>query len=199
MDEEAALRERLLSTAIDVFSLKGYAAANLTDITNALNVSRGPIYYHFKDKYGLFKATFDAWESSIRTSHGKIIAQTGVPILTILGQTIYNCLGLCRKFKPNYFVGLETIGDLDELKLRYHALVSDIYQAKILAVEAAMERGELGRALSPKIIVDTVYILYDGVRVGLERSTDPLDPAEVEPLVELELSVLGAKASGRVG
>ena len=196
MADEPTLRERLIDIAIDVFSLKGYSAANLTDVTDSLNVSRGPVYYHFQDKYGLYKATFDLWEDSLRTSHSHIFSQTDKPILTKLGETIFNCIGLCRKFKLNYFVGLETLGELAELKERYHRLAADVYQEKIAAVEAAIERGELGGGLDSKRIVEAVYVTYDGVRVGLDRQDFPLAAEDIQALVELQLTALGA-ACGR--
>jgi TetR/AcrR family transcriptional regulator, transcriptional repressor for nem operon len=189
--DEPILRERLIDVAIDVFALKGYAAANLTDVTDYLKVSRGPVYYHFQDKYGLYKATFDRWEDSLRTSHGYIFSRKDKPILTQLGETIFNCIGLCRRYKLNYFVGLETLGELAELKERYHRLAADIYQEKITAVEAAIERGELGRKLKPERIVESVYVTYDGVRVGLDRLDFPLAEGDIQALVELQLSALG--------
>lgn len=190
MVEEESLKERLISKAIDVFSLKGYAAANLTDVTEVVGVSRGPIYYHFKDKYGLYKAAFDQWETSIRTSHGAIITQTGKPIIEILGETIVNCMDIYLKFRPYFFVGIETLDELEQLRQRYYTLIQDIYDDKIVAVRQAMDDGEISRALTPELIVDTVYVIYDGIRIGLERPGRALDPRHLKTIVDTQMSVL---------
>jgi len=190
MAEEESLKDRLISKAIDVFSLKGYAAANLTDVTEVVGVSRGPIYYHFKDKLGLYRAAFDLWETSIRTSHGAILAQANKPIIQILGETILNCMDIYLKFRPYFFVGIETLEELEPLRRRYYALIQDIYDDKIVAVRKAMDQGSLGRSLAPELIVDTVYVIYDGIRVGLERPGRALDPRHLRTIVDRQMSVL---------
>lgn len=52
----AATREALLDAAEAVFRDKGVAHASLAEIAAAANVTRGAIYWHFKDKADLFKA-----------------------------------------------------------------------------------------------------------------------------------------------
>jgi TetR/AcrR family transcriptional repressor of nem operon len=69
------MANELIKKATDIFSIKGYEATNLTDITNSLGISRGPVYYHFKDKYGLYKAAFERFDSDVREAHAEIITQ----------------------------------------------------------------------------------------------------------------------------
>lgn len=49
----------LLAAAEQVFFEKGVAATTLTDIATAAGVTRGAIYWHFKDKASLLKALLD--------------------------------------------------------------------------------------------------------------------------------------------
>ena len=58
---EAALETRnaLLDTAELVFSEKGVSATPLADIASAAGVTRGAIYWHFKNKADLFDAMCD--------------------------------------------------------------------------------------------------------------------------------------------
>ncbi|MCE5256280.1 MAG: TetR family transcriptional regulator, partial [Spirochaetaceae bacterium] len=44
MADDVSLKDELIQKAIEVFSRKGYEATNLTDITDALGISRGPVY-----------------------------------------------------------------------------------------------------------------------------------------------------------
>lgn len=191
MGLEPNLRERLIEVATDVFSLKGYASSNLADVSDLLGVSRGPIYYYFKDKYGLYKETFDRWETLLRETHGLIIDRKDCAILEKLGLTISNCLNHCRKYKANYFVGLDSLGELAVLNGRYHRLVTDLYEAKLAAVEEAMDRGELGRGLTPQQIVAAVYVVYDGIRVGIDRQDALLTADSIPGLIELLVAALG--------
>src|SRR5579885_1964873 len=52
--EAAATRQALLDAALKVFSQKGYAAARLEDVAEQAGVTRGAIYWHFKNKADLY-------------------------------------------------------------------------------------------------------------------------------------------------
>lgn len=49
-------RNRILDAAEDVFSEKGYSQTSLNEIAQAVGMTRGAIYWHFKDKGDLFCA-----------------------------------------------------------------------------------------------------------------------------------------------
>ncbi|WP_334184632.1 TetR/AcrR family transcriptional regulator [Novosphingobium sp.] len=51
-----ACREQLMSAARDAFRVKGYAATTIDDIIARVGGSRGTIYFHFRNKFGLFEA-----------------------------------------------------------------------------------------------------------------------------------------------
>src|SRR6476659_11387172 len=55
-EEAQETRARLLDAAEQVFHDKGVAHASLEDIAAAAKVTRGAIYWHFKDKAELFDA-----------------------------------------------------------------------------------------------------------------------------------------------
>ncbi|MEY4754012.1 MAG: hypothetical protein RJA44_1687, partial [Pseudomonadota bacterium] len=58
-EEAAATREQLLDTAEQVFLRQGVARASLHDIAVAAGLTRGAIYWHFKDKADLFNAMME--------------------------------------------------------------------------------------------------------------------------------------------
>jgi TetR/AcrR family acrAB operon transcriptional repressor len=58
-EEALATRDRLLDAAELVFSEKGVSRTSLNDIAAAAGVSRGAIYWHFKNKADLFNAMMD--------------------------------------------------------------------------------------------------------------------------------------------
>ncbi len=53
-EDAAVTRQKVLEAALKVFSVKGYTASKLDDVAQAANVTRGAIYWHFKDKADLF-------------------------------------------------------------------------------------------------------------------------------------------------
>lgn len=65
--KQQALETRLhiLDVAIRLFSLQGVSATSLADIAKAAGVTRGAIYWHFKNKSDLFNEIWELNESSI--------------------------------------------------------------------------------------------------------------------------------------
>src|SRR5471030_1487404 len=59
-------RQQILNAAIREFSARGVASTSLTDIANAAGVTRGAIYWHFKNKVELFNAIWEAYESRVK-------------------------------------------------------------------------------------------------------------------------------------
>jgi TetR/AcrR family acrAB operon transcriptional repressor len=55
-EESLATRESLLAAALQVFRERGVAHTRLSDVAERAGVTRGAIYWHFKDKAQLFQA-----------------------------------------------------------------------------------------------------------------------------------------------
>ncbi|WP_320169387.1 TetR family transcriptional regulator [Maridesulfovibrio sp.] len=58
-EEAEKTRQALLDSAFKVFSEKGYAKTTLQDIAQDAGVTRGAVYWHFKNKTDLFEKLFD--------------------------------------------------------------------------------------------------------------------------------------------
>ena len=54
-----ATRAKLISAARAAFTLHGYAASSMDDLTADAGLTRGALYHHFKDKKGLLQAVID--------------------------------------------------------------------------------------------------------------------------------------------
>src|SRR6516225_10043216 len=55
-EDAAVTREQLLDAAERVFRERGVTRASLAEIATAAGVTRGAVYWHFKDKAALFSA-----------------------------------------------------------------------------------------------------------------------------------------------
>lgn len=58
-EEALATRHRILDAAESLFERQGVSRTSLNDIAAAAEVTRGAIYWHFKDKVDLFNAMMD--------------------------------------------------------------------------------------------------------------------------------------------
>ncbi len=61
-EESGKTRQGILDAAFDVFTSKGFMRTTLSDVAEAAGVTRGAIYWHFKDKVDLFMALSDEIE-----------------------------------------------------------------------------------------------------------------------------------------
>ena len=58
-EEALATRERLLDAAENVFRERGVSRTSLAEVATAAGMTRGAVYWHFKDKADLFRAMCD--------------------------------------------------------------------------------------------------------------------------------------------
>jgi TetR/AcrR family acrAB operon transcriptional repressor len=65
-EEAGRTRAALLKTALAVFSAEGYSAATLDDVAKAARVTRGAVYWHFKNKADLYNTLLE--EVSVRAA-----------------------------------------------------------------------------------------------------------------------------------
>jgi len=156
----------LIERAIEIFSTKGYAATKLTDITNSLSISRGPVYYYFKDKYGLYSAVFNRFEEGLRSIHSRVFA-TDKSLMQQMEDMIFEFVKHISVFGDNFFFMVDEIPELSEISIRYNAMNLELYEDKIRMVEAAQKEGSLKSTLSSKTIVDYVYLVYFAILGGV--------------------------------
>ena len=55
-------RSRILESALQIFSAKGFEGASVSDIVNQAGVTKPTLYYFFTNKEGLYKAV---WQENI--------------------------------------------------------------------------------------------------------------------------------------
>ena len=56
---------KIISSAIKLFSIRGFNAASVDDICADAGISKGAFYHHFKSKQELFLALLDGWLKTI--------------------------------------------------------------------------------------------------------------------------------------
>ena len=91
-EEALATRDRLLDAAELVFSEKGVSRTSLNDIAEAAGVSRGAIYWHFKNKADLFNAMMDRTTLPIEDSLQQIGHDAGQDPLAELQHAIQDAM-----------------------------------------------------------------------------------------------------------
>lgn len=66
--EAQETRQHILDVALRLFSQQGVSSTSLGEIAKAAGVTRGAIYWHFKDKSDLFSEIWELSESKLVNS-----------------------------------------------------------------------------------------------------------------------------------
>ncbi len=116
-------RDRILHVSLLLFNEEGEAQQTAVDISNALGISPGNLYYHFKGKDAIIRALFDAFEEEMRVilrgSRGRVTSiEDNWVYLYIILEEIYDF----RFFYRNLGVLLDRYPDL---AVRFRALVAE--------------------------------------------------------------------------
>lgn len=69
------LKQKILSTAIDLIKKNGYDSVTLQDICIAANISKTTFYYHFKSKEDLLISYYEVPMEMIRRNLGSVILE----------------------------------------------------------------------------------------------------------------------------
>ena len=88
-------RDRILHVSLLLFNEEGEAQQTAVDISNALDISPGNLYYHFKGKDAIIHALFDRFEDEMRIilsgSRGRITSlEDSWVYLYIILEEIYD-------------------------------------------------------------------------------------------------------------
>jgi AcrR family transcriptional regulator len=70
-------RDRILDSALALFSERGYAATGVYDIARAAGIEKTALYWHFGSKEGLLAAVLDRMDAEFVERVAKRIAQSG--------------------------------------------------------------------------------------------------------------------------
>ena len=88
--EALKTREYLMLSALDTFYTKGVSRSSLNEIAQNAGVTRGALYWHFKNKEDLFDALFQQIFSEINTRLEQDIQEESADIWTSFHSALLN-------------------------------------------------------------------------------------------------------------
>lgn len=98
-EEAEKTRQEILFSALDIFYEKGYSKTTFDEIAKRINLTKGAVYWHFRNKPDIIAALIK--ESFNRTNEA--IARK-VPVVNALSdlRAHFNCLAELVRDNPNY-------------------------------------------------------------------------------------------------
>lgn len=167
--EAQETRHLLLDAATRVFSARGVARTTLQDVASAAGMTRGAVYWHFKDKADLFNAMIDRVVLPWEEAHEALLANAPDDPLQTLAQLATEPLQRLEA-APNvqqvFLIAMhltEYTGELAQAWQHQQGNI-DTYLAEMQALfTRAAERGLLRPGLTPSAAAHGLYALVDGL------------------------------------
>ena len=166
--EAAATREALLDAAEEVFLEKGVARTSLEQIARHAGMTRGAVYWHFRNKADLFRAMLNR----VRMPFQELVEEIGDPSLddAPLEAIRLACIsGFQRLEQPRYrrvhailIHHCEVFGDIDPLAMQ-NEMAEESCGALLDYLQSAARQGALRDDLSPEVAARLLQSMLGGL------------------------------------
>lgn len=162
-------RQLIMDTAWKHFSRYGYSQTNINDICKEIGITKGPLYYYFRDKSDLYNRVIITEMEKVRRQYAEIFT-ADIPVMEMLEKD----MALCTAENP-------LIQQIDESmasgrrKDRYSKLSACVYGLKKAAFEQGIAKGELKAGSSVDDMLNFLYIFTFGIK-SLENKLPVISP-----------------------
>jgi TetR/AcrR family acrAB operon transcriptional repressor len=196
-EEALETRSRILDAAESVFHANGVARTSLADVAQAAGVTRGAIYWHFKNKSDLF----DAMCERVRLPMEAMVAETSDEhAVDPLGQLRQTCIFIMRDTVNNphlrkvldiLFHKCEYVDAADPIALRELECFSQGTDNLERTLRNAVAKGQLPQDLDTRLASVVFHASIDGLLNNWLFSPASFDLAgDAERLVDACLETL---------
>lgn len=183
-EEAQETRNRILDTAEAVFHEKGVSRTTLGDIAAAAGVTRGAIYWHFKNKVDLFHAMLERVCLPIED----VALRAGDASLTDPLSYIRNCAlavltktandPQARRVFDIVCHKCELVDDMSPARDRYIEGRSACLDQMETGFKHAVALGQLSQSVNPRRAAVTLHALIDGLIANWTLQPDYFPLAE---------------------
>jgi TetR/AcrR family acrAB operon transcriptional repressor len=191
-EEALETRSSILDAAERVFHEKGVASASLEEIAAAADVTRGAIYWHFKDKAELF----DAMMQRVVLPAEDLLEQAGEqvksdPLELLRRATVSVLLRTARDERTQRifeiaYLKCEYVGDAACVRDRHIASQNQCLKSIEAGFRACVKSGQLCADVSPRVAAIGAMSLVSGLIANyvLDPASFPLK-RHAEALVDI--------------
>lgn len=173
------MRERIIEESVKLFLRKGFSAASIKDITDAVHLSKGALYWHFKSKNDLLEKIIEKFEEgfldgliqSVNAIDGGFVEKfkryhkhvTEFAVQTRDLSLV--CTTLSAELSGS---GLEVENKIRNMYAKYHAFVKEL-------VESGKREGKIKEHLDTDVATHVIIAFHDGIFLEWYRHHKTLD------------------------
>jgi len=168
-EDSLLTREQLLDAAEIVFSDKGVSQTSLQDIAQAAGVTRGAIYWHFKDKAALFNAMMDRSTSPIEETIAKVgQASTDHPLAQVRAAMLDALNRIANDPHTRRVIGIsankvEYVDELSDVRARHVQVHLTCRKHIETAIRRAQKLGHIASQPSARAMTVGLQALVGGL------------------------------------
>ncbi|HMC92877.1 MAG TPA: TetR/AcrR family transcriptional regulator [Allosphingosinicella sp.] len=181
--------DQALTAALRVFWSKGYEGASLTDLTEAMGITRPSLYAAFGNKEALFKKAFDLYE---RDKLAYVREALDAPTAREVAERLLNgSLAMltgdgsargCLSVISSMPCGAEAESVRSEVLAR-RAVIN---RAIVDRLERAKEEGDLPSAVDPEGLSRMLAAMFQGLSI---QHADGATKAQLQQLIDTSLAL----------
>jgi AcrR family transcriptional regulator len=176
-DRETPSRKQLMSAAIDCFARFGYQGTSIDRIARAAGVTKGAIYYHFRDKEQLL---FEAVKDRVQGFEGHVleeVAPAGDAVAN-LRRVIDACFFHATVSNHRRFIITLMIEALDtnpRLSVEFRSILRRMRAFLAGIVRSGQQKGVLRRDVAPEAVAAVVAAGIMGAEVQHYQDPEQID------------------------
>ena len=171
-------RRELMKVAIDCFAKYGYQATSIDRIAKAAGVSKGALYYHFKDKEELLlEAVHNRVGQFERRVAGDVAAETRDAAAS-LKQVGLACLEHATKSNHRRFIVtimVEALDTNDRLSHQFRTMMNRFRQFLIDIIKAGQRSGRFRQNVDAALAAQVYSATIMGAEIQYYQDPDNVD------------------------
>lgn len=194
--EAQATRSHILDTAELVFEQRGVSGTSLGEIAKAAGLTRGAIYWHFKDKADLFNAMMERvtlpLEQTVKDTEITLVQMRDV-FVDVLRKVVTE--PQLRRVFDIATHKVEYVGEMNAVRERHLAMRNGCLADMQRALRLAQRSGALPKLIAPRTAALGLVALFDGLLQNWMLDRDDFDLPRIGGQV-FDAYLRGLTASG---
>lgn len=167
-EEAEATRLSIMANALELFAEQGVSATSLAEIAARAGVTRGAIYWHFKNKWDLFDATWNHYSDPVSRLVDASEDDNEVDPLGKLREMLKFLLISVEQDESIRRTVIMLMRERSvvlapEIPERMQLLLHTLHQRRMRALQNAMHKGQLPADLDPEAGSLLIDVMLEGL------------------------------------
>jgi len=134
-------KQQIIEAATQLFARKGFYGTSVSDLTQAVGLTKGALYYHFTDKDALFFAVIESVKNTWVEAVAEVVTGSNNS-LTQIEILFKKHAELLSRNEFMCFVMSNLMSEMESVDPKYSSVIEDVYEELILFAEKIISSGQ---------------------------------------------------------